>query len=359
MRAESKVLVTGAAGFVGGRVCEILHATGRATVRAGVRRWASAARVGRLPIEIVPCDVRDAEQVRRALEGVQAVVHCAVGDRDVTIEGTERLLEAAARARVERFVHISTIAVYGEQEGELDETAPLQETGRPYGDSKIAAEALCRSYAASGGHLTILRPSIVYGPFSQSWTIEFATRLQSRPWPLPPEYCNGICNLVYVDDVVGAILRALEADHARGEAYNVNGSERPTWNDYFHALNNAMGLPPLVAQTAAVSRAMAAVMQPVRTSAKYVLKRFQPQIMAVYHRSSAAKSIMRRAESAIRQTPTTAEFRLYTRTASFPTTKAERDLQYRPRFAMASGIEYSVAWLQRHGYMAASGVKES
>jgi len=353
MPARPTILITGAAGFLGSRICEILHGGGAATVRAGVRRWASAARVGRLPVEIMPCDVRNADQLRAALAGVTAVVHCAVGDREVTIDGTERLLEAARQDGVERVVHISTIAVYGDQSGELGESAPVQLTGSPYGDSKIAAEDLCREFAASPGapHLTILRPSIVYGPFSQLWTIEFATRLQTRPWPFPEEYCGGTCNLVYVDDVVGAILCALRGGHRTGEAYNVNGPDRPTWNDYFHALNEAMGLPPIQAQGVAVSRTMATVMQPVRTSAKYVLKRFQPQVMALYHRSAAAKAIMKRAESAIRQTPTSDEFKLYSRIASYPTTKAATDLDFRARFDMWRGIEHSVAWLRHEGYL--------
>jgi nucleoside-diphosphate-sugar epimerase len=273
-----------------------------------------------------------------------------VGDRDVTVEGTRRLLDAAVREGVQRVIHLSTVDVYGDQEGALDESSPLQETGRPYGDSKIAAEDVCRSFVGRGPHVTIVRPSIVYGPFSQLWTIEFATRLPKRPWPLPPEYCNGTCNLVYVDDLVGGILRALEGSHPSGEAFNVNGPELPTWNAYFHALNDALGLPPLVAQGAATSRTLTALIQPVRTSAKYVLRRFQPQVMALYQRSSMAKALMRRAESVIRQTPTANEFRAYAKVLSFPTAKAAALLGYRPRFDMAEGIALSVAWLRRHGY---------
>jgi nucleoside-diphosphate-sugar epimerase len=354
MSAKPTILVTGAGGFVGGRVCEILYGGEVASVRAGVRRWSSAARIGRLPVEIVPCDVTNTEEVNRAVGGATAVVHCAVGDRAVTVEGTRNVLEAAQRHGVERVVHISTIAVYGEQTGALDESAPVQYTGNAYGDSKIAAEEVCESYA-DRVHVTMLRPSIVYGPFSQLWTIEFASRMQSRPWPLPSEYCGGTCNLVYVDDVVGAILRALQANHPSGRAYNVNGTDRPTWHEYFHALNNALGFPPLVTQSATTSRTVAAVMQPVRTSAKYILKRFHPQVMALYHRSAAAKALMRRAEAAIRQTPTTNEFHLYSKVASFPSEKATRELGYEARFEMNLGIANSVAWLRRHGYVPANG----
>ena len=350
MQARPTILVTGAGGFLGGRVCEMLDGGGIASVRAGVRRWSSAARVGRLPVEIVPCDVRDLVQVERAVAGATAVVHCAVGDRAVTVDGTRNVLEASARHGVKRVVHISTIAVYGEQEGDLDENTPVQHTGRSYGDAKIAAEEVCQSYA-DRQHVTILRPTIVYGPFSQSWTIEFVSRLQTRPWPLPAEYCEGTCNLVYVDDVVGAILCALNGAQPSGGVYNVNGADRPTWNTYFHALNDALGLPPLVTQGATTSRTVAAVMQPVRTSAKYILKRFQPQVMALYHRSPVAKALMRRAETAIRQTPTTDEFRLYSTVASHSSYKAARELGYQPRFDMSLGITNSVAWLRRHGFV--------
>ena len=113
MQARPTILVTGAGGFLGGRVCEILDGGGVASVRAGVRRWSSAARVGRLPVEIVTCDVRDLVQVERAVAGATAVVHCAVGDRAVTVDGTRNVLEASARHGVKRVVHISTIAVYG------------------------------------------------------------------------------------------------------------------------------------------------------------------------------------------------------------------------------------------------------
>ena len=98
MTSERSVLVTGAGGFIGGRVVEALHLTGGTRVRAGVRRWASAARIGRFPVELAHCDVMESDSLANALTGVSAVVHCAVGDREVTVEGTRNLLEAARRA---------------------------------------------------------------------------------------------------------------------------------------------------------------------------------------------------------------------------------------------------------------------
>src|SRR5829696_122158 len=95
--AERKILVTGAGGFIGARLVEILHSAGGWQVVAGVRRWSTAARVARFPVELAQCDIRSAGQVTRALSGVTHLVHCAVtGDDPATIvDGTRVLMEGA------------------------------------------------------------------------------------------------------------------------------------------------------------------------------------------------------------------------------------------------------------------------
>jgi len=350
--AIGRVLVTGGGGFVGGRICEVLQSRG-IDVRAGLRRWGSAARIGRFPVELTLCDVMDPASIDAALEGVTRVVHCAVGDRQVTVEGTRNMLAAAERAGIERFVHISTTDVYGNVAGEVTEAAPCASMGKEYGDSKIEAEQVCADFIQRGLPLTILRPTLIYGPFSESWTIEWASRLQARPWLLSREDCQGTCNLVYVDDLVSAVHLALVRDAAVGQVFNVNGSDRPTWQEYFDALNLALGLPELVPQSKAASRLAAQVMQPVRNLAKFLIAHFEDPIMSLYQRSALAKRIMLFAESTIKKTPTTGEFDLLTKQASFSTQKAAEQLGYEPRVDMAAGIEYSVAWLRHHGYLIA------
>jgi nucleoside-diphosphate-sugar epimerase len=252
---------------------------------------------------------------------------------------------------VSRIVHLSTIDVYGGASGEVDEQTPLAYTGKPYGDSKIDAERVCREFLEKGLPVTILRPTLVYGPFSGSWTIEWAERLQARPWLFAEEDCQGTCNLVYVDDLVGAILAALAKPEAVGEAFNVNGAERPTWNEYFHALNDAMGLPPLRSQRVVTSHLSAQVMRPVRTTAKFLLARFEAPIMTLYQRSDLARSLMRGAEGLIRKTPSPAEFSMLGRTVSFSSAKLEARLGWRPRFPLDDGVALSVGWLRHHGYV--------
>jgi nucleoside-diphosphate-sugar epimerase len=351
-----RVLITGAGGFIGGRIAEVLHCSGLMTVRAGINRWSTAARIGRFKMEIVQANVMDPASIAAAMNGMDLVVNCARGDGRVNRASIENVLTAAHQAGVKRVVHMSSVAIYGSQTGELTESTPFTPSGSEYGDSKIDTEEVCWKHGRGGLPIVVLRPTIVYGPFSEMWTVEFAERMATGRWMLPREYCHGTCNLVYIDDLVAAVIRGLKSETGINEAYNINGPELTiTWNQYFDALNEACGLPPLKPQGRASARFASAVMQPVRTGAKMLLKRFQEPIMGLYKRNALAKALMKRAESAIRQTPTVAEFDLYSRKLSFPTTKAERLLGYKPVFDMAQGVALSAGWLRHHRYVPPAG----
>ena len=355
MLPDGSILVTGAGGFIGGRVVEILVQLNYPDVRPSVRRWATAARIGRYPIEPIQCDLLDIQSVRQAVAGIEYVIHCAVGDRAATVEGTRNLLQAALDANVRRVIHLSTIDVYGQSEGVLDETAPLTRTGREYGDTKIEAEEICKQFHAAGLEVVILRPTIVYGPFSDLWTLEFAEKFVKQAWMLPKESCQGRCNLVHVDDLVHSILLAMKAEEVSGEAFNVNGPDDVTWQTYFEELNRALGLPPLPSPGSSPSRIISSVVAPVRTTVKWTFKKFEPMAMALYKRSRAARTLMKWTESMLRKVPSSAEFDLYSRQASFPADKAGRLLGYHPAVSMEQGVRTSARWLSHHGVVAPSG----
>ena len=348
--SDKKILVTGAGGFIGGRIVEILHEQQIGEVRAGLRRWSTGARIGRFPVDMVKLDVRSAAESEAALQGVTHLVHCAVGDRTTTVEGTRTLLDAALRMGVKRVVYLSTIDVYGIPTGDVSENRPLTLTGRPYGDSKIEAEHAVQELVARGLPVTILRPTLVHGPFSATWTMAYAQRLQSRPWLVAEKDAQGTCNLVYVDDLVGAVIAALDADTEPGEAFNINGPERPTWNEYFHALNDSMNLPPLVVETQGRARMSSRMVHPLRKSAKFLLKHFEAPVMGAYKRSELARTIMKRAEGVIRTTPAPDEFVVYSRKVTYSTDKAEKLLGWRPRFPLADAMPLTGAWLKHSGF---------
>lgn len=354
--SDGPILVTGAGGFIGGRVVEVLHSLAPHSVRASVRKWSSAARIGRLPVEIVLCDVTDARQVRTAVEGARAVVHCAYGDRQTTVEGTRTVLQAALEEGVDRVVHLSTMEVYGDVEGEIEEDMPLRKSGWTYRDSKVEAELVCRDYLDRGLPISVLRPTIVYGPFSRNWTVNFAERLVSGARFPAAKDCRGTCNLLYVDDLVGAILLALRQTAAVGEAFNVNGEDRLTWWQYITELNEALGLSALNGGGRIARRVRAIAMAPVRAFAREALRRFDEPIMALYRRSPLAQRAMRGAERTIRGTPSPGEYRLFMRDVYLPADKARTLLGYRSLFPAREGIALSARWLRHHGFLGAPEV---
>ena len=351
MPRPERILVTGAAGFIGARVVEALSLTGSAIPRAGIRRWSSAARLGRLPVEIVPCDVMSPEQLARAMRGVDAVVHAAYGPGNVNSEGTRRTLEAACAANVRRVVHLSTVSIYGATEGRLPEAAPSRRGFGEYGDTKIDAETICWSYAARGLEVVVLRPSLVYGPFGNTWTIRYARLLSQGRWRLPRGFGEGTCNLLYVDDLVRAILLALDTPGVAGEAFNVSGPERPTWREYLEALNEACGFPPIPLTSGLSYRASDVLTSPLRVTARFALRRLGPLVRAVHQRSRWARRTMKATESRLRTTGTAEELRFYGRENAYPIEKARSLLGYDPLVGMNEGIARSVSWLRHHGYL--------
>lgn len=359
MSEFGRVLVTGAGGFIGGRVVEMFHVLGLADVRAGVRRWSSAARIGRLPVEIHLCDVLDPQQVETAMKDVQTVIHCAHGPGETNAQGTAMVAAAALKHGVRRFVHISTMDVYGLTTGAIDESSPRTRAGRAYGDSKIAAEEQCEEFGRRGLPYVMLRPTIVYGPFSASWTIEFGERLQVQPWPFHPNDARGTCNLLYVDDLVWAIVLALRAEAAVGQAFNVNGTDRPTWHEYFQALNSALDLPPLRTKSEAGARVHAMAMKPVKDTAKFALRKFERTIRRLHQTSPLAKRVMKGAERVMRKAPTRDEIALYSKQIDVSTEKADRLLGFRARTPMPTGVNLSATWLKANGFIRSPVVMSS
>lgn len=243
-----KALVTGASGFIGGRLVERLVRQG-ADVRVLVRNPASAARLARFPLTFHLGDVTSTADLDKAVQGCDLVFHCAYGTTGsqkrrawVNRAGTERTLEAAHRAGVKRVVYLSTLMVYGQTaDGDLDETAPRRRFGNAYSDSKLDAEATALQYFRSGRvPVTVLQPTAVYGPWGGVWTVQPIETLRTGRVILV-NGGDGLANAVYVDDLVSAMLLAAEKDAAVGEAFLISGPEAVTWRELYGFFARMLG----------------------------------------------------------------------------------------------------------------------
>jgi len=230
----AKILVTGATGFIGSRLCEMLSLEYRFPYRALVRDFSRAARIARLDTELVAGDMLDAGSLARAVEGCDAVVNLAHSDDKTAAKQTAQLVDACERGRVRRFVHISSMAVHGPAPKlslVTENTGPIERWGEAYSDAKAAAEAVVTAAAKRGTLGTvILRPTIVYGPYSFFVSPIVQDARQGKISLI--DGGRGLCNAVYVDDVCDAIMAAIDRDDAVGSAFLINGDTRLTWGDF-------------------------------------------------------------------------------------------------------------------------------
>lgn len=249
------VLLTGGSGFVGSRVARRLAGAGR-RVRAIVRAKGAAPEIsgeGAGPgIEEIEGDFTDPEVAEKAAQGASAVVHCAatVGPdmetaRRVNVDGTRAMVEAALSARVRRYVQISTLSVYARvPEDLLDEDAPLKQEGDPYGFTKAEADRVVLAAMERGLPAVILRPGAILGLHRTStWAVRMPERIRDGKIQLRGDGRETI-PWVHIEDLVGAVLLALEDDRASGRVYNVADGVM-TWRRYTDDVRGWFGAPPL------------------------------------------------------------------------------------------------------------------
>jgi len=244
---------------------------------------------------------------------------------------------------------LSTAEIYGNASGEINETCPLSDSPSPYGRAKIEAEKICRAYGLKGLPISVIRPSIVYGPFSKDWTVRLAERLRSGDWGKFQGIGQGICNLIYISDLVSGILLAAHAKAAIGEAFNMVGPDLLTWNEYFLRFNAALGLPELKVIPQQKARLRARLVSPLRAYAKFAKARFEKPLRNIAQKYRPAKTIMKSLETKMKLAARMTDFSLYSRNAMYRSTKAENLLGFKPKFDLAAGLKLTAAWLDLHG----------
>jgi len=267
-----RLAVTGITSGVGLRLAEMAISRGHAL--AGLVRDPArpdARRLGGLGVRLVHGDLDAGAALAELCRGADAVLHLAahVGDQGtpeeferVNVQGTRNVVEAAAASGVKRFVHLSSVAVYGRPaQGRVTEDWHTRTIGLPYEDTKTEAERLAfRRGALLGLQVTAVRPPVIYGPYDRNFMPRAIEAIRRRRFLLI-DGGKAPFNVVWVDHVVDVLLLAAEHPAAVGQAFNVMDevdSLPPSVRRVGEIIAGACGLPrPLLSVPAPAARVIA------------------------------------------------------------------------------------------------------
>ena len=210
--------------------------------KAFIHSFGNAARLARFPITIKPVDILDFRQVNRELAGCNVVVNCSRGGLPTMIKGVKNIINASKNNGIEKFIHISSIAIYGSNPPPNSKTEMASPDPGPnvYGMTKLKQDNLILKLHASGIPSIILCPSNIAGPYSP-FVLGSAQKLLSNEIILVDggKYPT---NLIHVDNLVEAILKAVESSNGWGERYFINEIEETTWKEFYEELNEILCL---------------------------------------------------------------------------------------------------------------------
>jgi nucleoside-diphosphate-sugar epimerase len=239
-QVRTNVLVIGASGFVGSAIVRAIKAHSELNPIACMR--SSSPAIEALGVEMRLCDAADNIALRNALDGVTYVVNSVLGKSTTMLAATRNVCEAASRLRLQRVVHLSSMAVYGPATGLVDETTLLQPVGG-YAQAKARCEEVVRDFVSSGGDAVVIRPGCVYGPGGEQWVGRIARWLRAGRLGELGDAGDGYCNLTFNDDLAGAVIASLTTPKVAGQIFNVADLDPGTWNQYFSCLGHSIGAP--------------------------------------------------------------------------------------------------------------------
>jgi nucleoside-diphosphate-sugar epimerase len=240
------VFITGGAGFLGINLIRHLLARNVPVVSFDIAPFDYPERTR---IRVITGDIRDADQLRLAMQGSAVVVHCAAALPSYTaddimsteVAGTRNVLRAAVESGVSRVVHISSTAVYGTKASGATEDSEQTAIG-PYGEAKILAERECESFRQQGLCVPVLRPKTFVGPERLGiWSILFDWAHSGHGFPLIGRGDNRYQLLDVEDlcDVISAVI--VGAPDTLHHTFNVGARVFGTMREDFQAVLDHAG----------------------------------------------------------------------------------------------------------------------
>ncbi len=238
-----KVGIIGASGFIGSRTTEVFCLENIAEVRAIVRSNSSLSRLAHLNLESSMADVLNVTSLETALTDCDIAIYCAAGSPWFLKQTAVSTYKAAEKAGVSRLVYLSTASVHGQAPSVgTDENSPLSDRQfLAYNNAKVWVEKKLLKLSEKGTtEIVILRPGIVVGPGS-SWIEGFANSLMNGTAYLVNQG-QGICNSIYIDNLVHAIRLSLAAPNVNQQVFLVGDAETVTWADLYRPIAQTLGM---------------------------------------------------------------------------------------------------------------------
>jgi len=320
-----RVFITGASGFIGRALYDRYAADGHEVT--GCDLVADPSR------SVVAGDVGEAGGWQDDAHGSDLVIHTAAtvslrSERPeeiwrANVLGTANALLAAERGGARRFVHTSSVTVFGfDFPAGVDERYPVHNTYLPYPDTKIASEqVVLQAHVDSRVSCTIVRPGDVYGPRARAWALVPARLIRDRRLMLPGGG-HGIHSPVYIDNLVDGVVLAASSDDAEGQIFTLSDGIGVPYREFFAPYAELVGRRLLTLPT------------PVALAAAALIQR-------------AAR--LRPGDNEVNPAAT----RYLLRKGTYSNAKARRVLGWEPAVSLEPGLEQRIAWLREQGFGAA------
>jgi nucleoside-diphosphate-sugar epimerase len=325
-----KVLVTGASGFLGGHLAELLTAN-RLEVVPMVRKTSGTSLLDRLGLEKRVADLTEPQTLRAAVRGVDAVIHLAAyytlhGKNElydlVTVQGTKSILDACLKEGVTRFIYGSSTEAIGAV-GNI----PASEDHPPnpqneYGRSKLRAESVLREY---DGKLetTTIRPSGIYGPRNLddiSYYFITSCAKNSLSTRILIEHGSAAIQFVHVRDAAQGFYLALTNANSIGKTYFISEDKWHTYREVYEIISRITGRKP---PTLSLSRSAKTLIYPV-----FITKSIFGQWSFLWDPMSVDAATSNRAYSI---------------------EKAKTELGYLPEYSLEQGLKETIQWYRDNG----------
>ena len=257
VKRGSKVFVTGATGFIGSRLVKTLIQQYDCEVSVLVRDFSKLSSLSRYPVNIIAGGLDDENALAEGAKIANIVFNLGSAMdgsteyfQHINVASLGKFLEISKQNGVQKFIHTSTISVYGcPENGEINENSLRKYVNGDYADTKLDGEKLVVDFAKQNNfQANVIQPTIVYGPFGGCWTVVRLLGMKKSSIILV-DGGKGVCNAVFVDDVVNGMIALAGKEDIYGECFLISGSEKITWKEFFGYYSEMLGYTEFIYMT--------------------------------------------------------------------------------------------------------------